>query len=663
MNPVTKLLVTVLLLLPLPLFAKEAKQIQLPDATLASSEGTRLSLQDLRGETATVLVFMSIECPISNGYTPTLCRIDKQYGEQGLKVIGLNPNKSQSLRKMLAHGYEYEIRFPLLKDAGAELAKQFEVKVCPEVFLFDAKGKLVYRGRVDDRYVRRGGAAKQVQSNDLENAIQELLSGKAITTARTEPLGCPVELPIAANTNRAPNAEVTYSRDVAPILQQHCQECHRPNGIGPFSLTTYEAAVRWAEDIVYFTEERLMPPWKVAEGHGDFISERTMPKEQIEQLAKWVELGCPQGEAKQPVQSVSAKAENTWRMGQPDAVFEIPESYTVSAEGTDDYRCFVIPTEFLEDKYIVGIDVQPGNRRVVHHVIAFLDDSGAARGLDQRDAGPGYSSLGGFPGFLPSGFLGGWAPGNMRAPLPAGMAKVLPTGSDIVLQVHYHKTGKEETDRTKIGLYFNKKPINRVVNQFAVSPIPGPFSPLRIPAGESDYRIASEIVLPEDVLLVSVTPHMHLLGQQMKLTATKPNGEQVPLVWVKDWDFNWQETYQYRQPVALPKGTKIDLEAHYDNSTDNPYNPNRPPKLVTWGENTDDEMCLAFFEFVTQEKVDDPADLRPMTQLERLRFNLQARQSMFDGNPAQEFLMKQLLRARVGNERYQQLLEEGVIPE
>ena len=273
----------------------------------------------------------------------------------------------------------------------------------------------------------------------------------------------------------------------------------------------------------------------------------------------------------------------------------MPASYHVEATGRDDFRCFVLPTEITENKSVVAVEVRPGNPRVVHHVLNFIDTTGRARALDAKDPAPGYNSGPGGIGFLPSGALGGWAPGNMPRFLPKGIGRTLPKGADLVIQMHYHKTGKPEDDQTSIGIYYAKEPVTKEVRTF-------PLTNLRIdiPAGESRHQISQSVTLTFASSVIAITPHMHLLGKEMKVTATYPDGKVNSMVWIKDWDYRWQDTYIYKDPVVMPKGTKLDLVAYYDNTSANALNPNNPPKRVTFGEETTDEMCFAFIEYVTE---------------------------------------------------------------
>lgn len=596
--------------------ANTAAAQKYPAGTLPAANGEQVDLASLRGSQATVFVSLSIECPLSNGYIPTLNQLYDQFSAKGVALVALNANDGQSLKLMSRHLKEFEIKFPLLKDAGAHIATGLGLTHCPEVCVVDKVGTIVYRGRVDDRYTRRGSAPGPIRQENLQQSLRQLLAGEQITVASTPPIGCPIYLaverhpaptaqPATANTE---TATVTWSNQIARIVQQHCQECHRPNGIGPFALENYEDALAWAADIASFTKDRSMPPWKPVAGYGDFHNQRSLSADQIEQIQAWVRADCPEGDPRQlpaPVEFAE-----TWKMGIPDVILTPQEDYHLSADGRDEYRCFVLPTDFDSDRYVTAIEVLPGNRRVVHHVIGFVDTTGGSKKLDAADPLEGYATSAGFPGFFPSGGMGGWAPGNQGHALPAGMAKILPKGASIVMQVHYHRSGKPETDRTQLGLYFAKPPVTRLVRSMPVMPFGARWSGMKIPAQAANHEVRATIELPADLMAVTITPHMHLLGKDMQVTATLPDGKLVPLIHIKNWDFNWQESYQFREPVTLPKGTRIEMVAHFDNSSGNPNNPRHPPETVHWGEQTNDEMCIAFVEMVPAKAASSQADLR-----------------------------------------------------
>jgi hypothetical protein len=318
---------------------------------------------------------------------------------------------------------------------------------------------------------------------------------------------------------------------------------------------------------------------------------------EIQQIADWVDAGSPEGDAKD-LRPAPTFPEG-WQLGKPDLVLKASEPVSVPGSGRDLYRCLVIPIPIDSNRSVAAVEFRPGNPRVVHHALLFLDNTGSARKMDEADPGPGYASFGG-PGILPTGGLGGWAPGAMPRLLPDGVGKFLRKGSDLVLQIHYHPDGKPETDQSVVGVYFTPKPARKIVGGIAVRT-----RNLDIPADEKRYHVSAQSApLPVDVEAIGIAPHMHYIGKEMKVVAESPDGKTVPLIWIKDWNFNWQGQYQYQTPIKLAKGSVIKLEAFYDNSRENPSNPSKPPRRVHWGEQTTDEMCLLAVQVVTENLAD-----------------------------------------------------------
>jgi hypothetical protein len=405
---------------------------------------------------------------------------------------------------------------------------------------------------------------------------------------------------------KAEPAPVTFYRDLLPILQNHCQECHRPGEVGPFSLQTYKQALRWGPDMKEFTQNHKMPPWKPVHSHGMFLNERALTDAEILQFARWVDAGMPEGDPRD--KPPPRQFHEGWQNGEPDLILEAPEDMIVGPTGRDIMRVFAFPTNFPEDKFLSAIEVRPGNKRVVHHTLYFTDISGQGKKLqqaernrlkkpDEQDHGPGYSATMGL-GFisLPPKviLLSGWAPGMLYRPLPEGVGYRLPRGADILLQIHYHRTGKEERDRTRIGLYFAKKPVDQPLH---ILPAPGLFT--MIPPGKDRYKVDGRIWIDQDITIHYLMPHMHLLGKEIKATVTHPNGNMKTLVWIKDWDFNWQEFYFLKEPLKVPAGSRFDVVSYFDNSDKNPVNPFHPPRPVFLGEETTNEMSLVFMGCTT----------------------------------------------------------------
>ena len=393
---------------------------------------------------------------------------------------------------------------------------------------------------------------------------------------------------------------ITFSNQVVRIFQAHCQTCHRTGGIAPFSLVSYGDAYENRDRIVEQTSLRKMPPWHVDSTCTAYEDDPSLTAQEIEILSRWVAAGAPQGDLRDlPPERTFPDG---WELGPPDQVVTMSEPMTPDFGSGDVYRCFVLPTGLSSDKYVAAVEVVPGSRRMVHHVILFVDSSGtAARQLDARDPGPGYTCFGG-PGFdvsLAASTLGGWAPGNTPHRLPDGVGMPLPAGSDVVMQVHYSsRSGVREADTSSVGLYFARGTVRK---RLLVAPVIN--QSFTIPAGAADHEVTASIpFVPFAVHALAIIPHMHLLGRQMTVTVTRPDGSTQCLVRVPDWDFHWQATYFYETPIAVPFGSRIDLSARYDNSSANPENPNSPPRDVRWGENTTDEMCIAFLGVTLDEE-------------------------------------------------------------
>jgi mono/diheme cytochrome c family protein len=550
-------------------------------------------LHYLCGPKATAVVFLSFECPVALSYMPTLAELAKAYSERGVAFVGIHAGDEASAAEIAQKTREAKLPFPVLVDATGAAVAGFTATATPEVFVLDAERIVRYRGRIDDRYATRQQQKARPQRDDSRLALDEVLAGKAVSVAATRAIGCPLRQarPVTAG-------KVTYHRDVVPLLQQHCQSCHRPGEVAPFSLMTYRQAVRWADDIKEYTRSRKMPPWKPVEG-ATFAGARRLTDEEIATLAAWVDGGTPEGN---PLEAPAPRRfADGWQLGEPDLVLTMDEDFELGATGTDLYRCFVLPTSLGEDRYVAAVEVRPGNRRIVHHALMFADRWGRAKRLEEQarlketttdvDRGPGYSlpiSLAFWPGFLPSGGLSGWAPGILPHPLPEGVGYRLPRNADVVLQLHYHRTGRVEKDRTSVGFYFAKN-ASRHVQGLAV-----PANFLTIPADEANYRVEGKMWVRQDCRLHTIMPHMHLLGRRIKVTMTPPDGPAQTLVAVDDWDFNWQENFYFREPLAVKAGTRFDVEGIYDNSAANPFNPFQPPRRVRAGLQTTDEMCVGF---------------------------------------------------------------------
>jgi len=415
-------------------------------------------------------------------------------------------------------------------------------------------------------------------------------------------------------------APVTFTENVAPIVYQNCVTCHRSGEAAPFPLITYDDVKKHAKTIVKATGSRYMPPWHAVHGFGDFADERRLTDEQIATIADWFDHGMPEGDrSKLPPLPTFADG---WHLGTPDLVVRMPTGFELPASGPDVYRNFVVPTNLPEDKWVRAIEFRPSARKAVHHVLFAYDASHMLARLDGRDGRPGFGGMGsagvspGNPGAV--GPLGGWAVGSTPAFLPEGVALPLPKGSDLILQMHFHLTGKPEMEQATVGIYFADKAPERRLYSIQIPALFGFGAGIDIPAGEKNFTVDDSFVLPVDLKAFFVAAHAHYLAREMKATATLPDGTRQPILWIQDWDFNWQDRYFYKTPVMLPKGTRIDVHLSYDNSDDNPRNPHPSPAMrVQWGEQSFDEMGSVVLAAQALQASDEPALQRALVERAR----------------------------------------------
>ncbi|HTS77727.1 MAG TPA: hypothetical protein VMG40_16065 [Bryobacteraceae bacterium] len=392
------------------------------------------------------------------------------------------------------------------------------------------------------------------------------------------------------------NAPVTFNKDVLPIVEKRCQDCHRPGEAAPFSLLTYKDARPWARSIRQAVVTKKMPPWFADPSVGHFSNDRSLTQREIDTLVAWVDGGAKEGDPK------DAPAPRTfvegWNIGKPDLVLQMPNAFDVPARGTIEYQYVILPTGLTEDKWVTKVEVRPEARSAMHHVIAYVREPGSKWFADEKPGvvfippkGQGGGALG----------IGGYVPGESFAP-PATphRATLLKAGSDIVLQLHYTTNGTPTSDRTKVGFIFtDQPPTEKVVSSMALQ------FRFAIPPGDPHYKVEASSIVKEDCDLISMMPHAHLRGKSFVYKITRPNGETETILNVPRYDFNWQLTYFPAKPIHLPKGTKIEVTAYYDNSPNNPYNPD-PSKEVRWGEQTWEEMMIGYYSVVVTDPQKQP---------------------------------------------------------
>jgi mono/diheme cytochrome c family protein len=413
------------------------------------------------------------------------------------------------------------------------------------------------------------------------------------------------------SANEKSSPAVTFSKDVAPIIYNNCVVCHQPGETAPMAFLNYKQVRPWAKSIREVVIDKEMPPWYADPNHGEFMNDRRLSQKEIDTIIAWVDQGAKEGDPKDLPPAPKLREEG-WSIGKPDIVFPIPQEYSVPAEGTVDYQHFVVHTKFTEDKYIQAAEIHRGNPALVHHVIVNVLEPGNGplppeglltentRGLGENQGG--NRGGGGARQRNPDGMLVGWAPGMSSLVLKQGMAKLIKKGSALVFQMHYTTNGVAGKDRTSIGLVFAKAPVEK---RFITS---GAFArSLVIPAGDANYETRASFNFTEDSHIWGFMPHMHLRGKDFEYKLVYPDGTSKILLKVPKYDFNWQLNYWLKQPVAAPKGSKLECLAHHDNSTGNKYNPD-PTKVVRWGPQTWEEMMIGWFDYTL-----DAQDLRGVT--------------------------------------------------
>ena len=390
----------------------------------------------------------------------------------------------------------------------------------------------------------------------------------------------------------------TFTRDVAPIVQRHCAVCHRPGQAGPFPLLSFEDVARRAKQVARVTRERIMPPWPPRRDvGGPFEGERVLSDEELVTLQRWVESGAPEGDPDDLPEA--PRWPEGWQLGPPDLVLELEPAFVVPAEGKDVYRNFVLPIPGTETRHVRTLEFLPGNPKLLHHAVMRVDTTGSARELDARDPGPGFGGMSMGMAALPDGRFLGWAPGKSPDPGDEDTAWRLEPGMELVLQMHLRPSGREESIRPSIGLHFASSAPTKHPRALTLAS-----TRIDIPPGAADYTIEDAFVLPVPVDVLSVYPHAHYLGKDLRAFAQLPDGATRWLLRIDPWDFDWQDQYRFAEPVSLPAGSRLVMRYTYDNSAENPANPSSPPRRVLYGESSTDEMGELLLEVLPASPAD-----------------------------------------------------------
>jgi Flp pilus assembly protein TadD len=408
-------------------------------------------------------------------------------------------------------------------------------------------------------------------------------------------------LPGSGRTAEGAN-EVTFRRDVAPLLWRKCASCHRSGQAAPFPLLSYADAAKRARQIAEVTARGVMPPWLPERGLVEFVGDRSLAPTEIELLQNWANAGAPEGDGLLP--PLPAWSEG-WSLGQPDLIITMPAKFELPAEGRDVYRNFVLPIPLTGARNVAAIEFNPGNRRIVHHAFFWLDRTPTSRRRDEQDAAPGFDGLHTPPtAMTPNGQFLSWQPGKVPSTNGAIPWRLEP-GTDFLLQVHLQTSGRPEQLQSSIGFYFTEAAPLETLGKIGLRSYR-----IDIPAGETNYVLQDQYTLPVDAQVLAILPHAHYLARRMDAFALRPDGTKEWLLRIPNWDFNWQGDYRYARPIALPRGTTLAMEFHYDNSTNNVRNPHQPPRRVRYGVQSTDEMGELWLQLLTR----DTNDLATLTR-------------------------------------------------
>jgi peroxiredoxin/mono/diheme cytochrome c family protein len=546
--------------------APEAREA-VADFRLQDARGAWHALGDARESKAVVIAFLGVECPLADQYASRLAEVARAMTPKGVAFFGVDANQQDAPSALARFAKHHDLPFPLLKDVGNELADRLGAERTPEVFVLDGKRVVRYRGRIDDQFAL-GVHRPTPTRRELSAALEDVLAGRPVSVPRTEAAGCRI------GRVRTPEAksDVTYSKQVARVLRDRCVSCHRPGEIAPFALTTYKQAAGWAETIAEVVADRRMPPWHASPEFGHFANDARLTDAERRLIADWVAAGAPEGDARDlPEPAPDAEG---WRIPTPDLVVEMPREFEVPADGSLPYQNFVVDLGLDHDVWVRASQVRPGNPSVVHHVVAFVLPPG------ERRLTPDNSNI-----------LAAYSPGMPPRAFPEGVAKFVPAGARLMLQVHYTPRGTKQTDRSRVGLVFaDAKSVRK--QETAVMAVN---FRLRIPPGAADYAAEATHRFDQDTILYALMPHMHLRGKSFRFEVKYPDGRSETLLDVPRYEFDWQNVYVLSTPKPMPEGTVIRCRGRFDNSADNPSNPD-PKATVTFGEQTRDEMLVGYLD-------------------------------------------------------------------
>jgi hypothetical protein len=568
------------LLAAFPAFALEPGD-RVDNFMLLDHTGASHELHYLSDASAVVLMVQGNGCPIVRNTLPRFKQVRDRYRGRGVEFLMINANPQDNRETIAREAAEFGVDIPILVDETQLIGEGLGVERTADVFIVDPKTwKLLYRGPLDDGSAY--GATRPVKKQYVADALDAALAGKPVAPSRVEAPGCLVSFP--ERERRAAHAAISYADTVAPLLADKCVACHRSGGVAPWSMDSYEIVKGYAPMMREVLRTKRMPPWHADPHYGNFIGDKSLSNEQQKILVHWIEAGAPRGEGADPLKA-GKREWPEWTLGKPDAVIQVP-AYRVPETGVVEYRYPKAANPIGRDVWIRAIEILPGDRSVVHHVLVGIDD-------------PGNGERRALRGQL--GELGGYAPGKNPMPYPPDTGILLQKEASFQFQMHYSPNGKAVTDFTRVGLYFHDRPPKHALDMTLIYD-----TSLSIPPNAKMHAQSLEKVFDRDIMLYSLLPHAHLRGRAAKFTAHLPDGSEEVLLSVPKYDFNWQPVYLLDPVRFLPAGTRVRMDIAWDNSAQNPANPD-PAKEVRWGDQTWEEMNVGWFRFRAADDADRAA--------------------------------------------------------
>lgn len=528
-----------------------------------------------RKEPIVVLVFLGAKCPLARLYAPRLEAMHERWRSQGVLIVGVDSNDGDTTAQVAEFARQHELSYPMLKDECHQLANNLGATRTPEAIVLDRERKVRYRGAIDDQYSPGTNRGRPRQCY-LEAAIEELLAGREISIPETKAMGCFIDKSGDGKTKTKANS-ITYAQHVAPILQRRCIECHRAGQVGPFALTSYDDAISHADTIREVVSNKRMPPWSADPRYGHFANDRSLSAGEVQTLNAWLDGDRAAGDLTQAPPMPNFVAE--WTI-QPDIVVSMPQSFSIPATGIVEYQDFIVDPGFEQDIWAQGVEVLPGNRAIVHHVNVYLQPPRTSDSLDNE---------------LHDELLAVFVPGNTATTYPPGLAKRIPAGWKLKLNVHYVTIGSPQSDLSRVGFQLARDVSKQVATHMMLN------ERFEIPPHAADTQLTQEWRIDHDLQLIALQPHMHLRGRSMRFEATYADGQTEILLDVPRYDFMWQQRYVLADLKRLSRGTVLRCVGHYDNSADNPNNPD-PTATVRPGKLTTDEMFQGNWEVCLAEE-------------------------------------------------------------